>query len=58
MRTTSSDEEAAATPPITASAAVDALDITLCWQEQISTDGTHLLLVRKWHDEAKKQACT
>ena len=51
-----SDEEAAAIPPVTASAAADALDITLRWLEQRSIDGTHLLLVRKWHDEAKKQA--
>ena len=48
----SDDEEAAASPPVTASEVFDALDITLCWFEQISADATHLLLVKNWYDEA------
>ena len=50
----SSDEKAAASPPVTASEAFDALDVTLRWLEQASADGTHLLLVKKWWDEAAR----
>ena len=45
------DEEAAASPPVTATEAFDALDITLCWLAQTNADATHLLLVKRWHDE-------
>ena len=48
----SSDEEAAASPLVTASKAFDALDVTLRWLEQTGADATHLLLVKKWWDEA------
>ena len=50
----SSDEEAASSTHVTASEAFDALDVTLRWIEQTNADATHLLLVKKWHDEAAR----
>ena len=50
----SSDEEATTIPHVTASEAFDALDVTLCWLEQTNADATHLLLVKKWRDEAAR----
>ena len=53
----SSDEEATASPPVTAREAFDALDITLRWLEQTNADATHLLLVKRWRDEAARMRC-
>ncbi len=52
-REDSSDEEDAASEPnVSPSEAFSALEVTLHWLEQKNADPTHLLLVKKWRDEA------
>ena len=49
----SSDEESSISR-ITACEAFHALDTTMSWLEQTGVDSTHVLQVKKWHDEAAR----
>ena len=53
----SSDEEVADDSSVNASEAFDALEVTLRWLEQRNADSAHLLLVKKWRDEAVRMRC-
>lgn len=48
----SSDEEGPTENTVSAGEAFDALGVTLRWLEQTNADPNHLLLVKKWQDEA------
>ncbi len=55
VREDSSDEEDSVDEPkVSPGEAFSALDVSLRWLEQSHADPCHLLLVKKWRDEAAK----
>ena len=50
----SGEEDAAEETKVSPSDAFNALQVTLRWLEQTNADPSHLLLARKWRDEAAR----